>query len=98
MLLEPVDALDGETDGTGTVARGGNTTLEGVAESDETGVEDVLALVGEDVGDDLGGVGLRGLLRAVEGRSVSCMKEKQWKERTNRITRRPSLLPLTSWP
>jgi hypothetical protein len=96
LLFEPVDALDGETDGAGTVARRGDTALEGVAKGDEARVEDVLALVSEDVGDDFGGVGLRGLLRAVGEVKVSRRRGPTKTEDTNRMTRRPSDLPLTS--
>lgn len=66
LLLEPVDTLDGETDGTGTVSRRRYTSLESVTESDESRVEEILTLFGENVGDYLGRVSLRSLLRSMK--------------------------------
>lgn len=71
LLLEPVDALDRQADGARAVARGGDAALERVTERDEARVEQVLALLGQDVRDDLGRVRLGRLLRTANASAVS---------------------------
>lgn len=64
VLLEEVDALDREADRARAVARRGDAALKRVPERDGPRVEEVLALLGDDVGDDLGRVRLGRVLGA----------------------------------
>jgi hypothetical protein len=54
--LEELHTLVGESDGSGSVERGGGSTLEGVTERGGPGVEELGSLLLEDVGKELGGV------------------------------------------
>lgn len=56
VFLEELHALVRQPGGTGTVQRGWNTTLQGMTERSGTGVEKLLALLLEDLGDDIGRV------------------------------------------
>jgi hypothetical protein len=85
LLLEPVDTLDGETNGTGSVAGRRYTSLESVTESNETRVEELLALFSENVGDDFSRVSLRSLLRAALPTRESARRRYEASER-NELT------------
>lgn len=67
VLLEEIDTLDGEADRARSVSGGGDPTLEGVAEGDEAGVEEVCSFFAEYIGDYFCGVGFGSVFGSEEG-------------------------------
>lgn len=91
VLLEELDALGGESNGSRSVEGGGDYSLEGVTEGGRSSVEEVSSFLPQDLGEDVGGVDGRGLLVS-EGRKErgrGCQREEEGETRSRETRNEP---------